>query len=126
MMNFIDPAKRKSRATTIWAAQSKRLMVLVLELNMVGSPLVSAALAPEGFERLAAFTNTSNERTRNRHGDEKSLAPGPATGRGQSDDRLSAANVRQTDSTMTLRFPAEKDIFVLVERRSDATKSKND
>src|SRR6185312_15024970 len=76
MMNFIDPAKRKRRATTIWAPQSKRLMVLALELDMVGSPLASAALAPEGFERLAAFTTTSDERPRNRHGGENSAETG--------------------------------------------------
>src|SRR6185437_6920912 len=76
MMNFIDPAKTKSRATTIWATQSKRLIVLAFELDMVGSPLASAALAPEGFERLAAFTTTSNERIRNRHANENSVATG--------------------------------------------------
>jgi len=51
-------------------------MVLVLELDMFGSPLASAALAPEGFERLAAFTTTSDERTRNRHGEENSAETG--------------------------------------------------
>jgi len=42
----------------------------------LGSPLASAAVAPEGFERLAAFTTTSNERIRNRHANENSAATG--------------------------------------------------
>jgi hypothetical protein len=56
MMNFIDPAKRNKRATRICAVQRSRLVVLLVVpmLDMVRSPLMSAAPSPEPFGRPAA------------------------------------------------------------------------
>src|SRR6476469_6879204 len=55
MTNFIEPAKRKSRAARVWAVQSRRLAVLAVEVDMIGSPVAfSAAPKPEESGRPAA------------------------------------------------------------------------
>jgi hypothetical protein len=68
MMNFIDPAKKKRSAASVWAVQSRRLRLLGLDFDIVGSPIVFERLpVPEELEVAAASTSASNDSGRNRH-----------------------------------------------------------